>query len=214
MKAICLLSGGIDSAVAAYLMLKQNMDMDFIHFDNRPLTDESSLNKCKLIVRVLSERFNKKFRLHSVEHGKNHIEIMRNCNNRYHCVLCRRVMYRVAEITAKKLGCAYLVTGESLAQVASQTLENIAVESRAIEMQVLRPLLCYDKQEIIKLGKEIGTFDISTMPGMCCNAVPRRPVTKARLDLVEVEEKGLNMQELVAKTYEGLHREDWENCGG
>jgi len=191
MKALILMSGGIDSAVAAYLMLKNKVDLTAIHYDNRPLTDEKPLEKTKKLINILEKKFNKKIKLIIKKHGKNQIKLLKKINHRHLCLLCRRIMYRTAEEVAKKEKCQYIVTGEILGSVASQTLENLRVESEAIEMAVLRPLLCYNKDEVIKIAKEIGTFETSILPGVCCTAVPKHPTTKANLKIIKEEEAKL-----------------------
>jgi len=120
-------------------------------------------------------------------------------------VLCKRLMYRTAETMAKKYGYEFLITGENIGQVASQTIENLAVIENAVKIPVLRPLLCNDKLETIKTAKEIGTFDISTIAGDCCRLVPRNPATKATQAEIEGEEiKLTDMDNLVAEVSDGL----------
>jgi thiamine biosynthesis protein ThiI len=114
------------------------------------------------------------------------------------------MMLRVAGALAQREGAQALVTGESLGQVASQTLQNIAAEYPAAPVPILRPLIGIDKQEIVEIAKKIGTFEISIQPGSCCTAVPERPATQARLHDIEAEEAKLDIDELVGKTLDGL----------
>lgn len=117
-------------------------------------------------------------------------------------------MFRIAEKIAKKEKCKFLITGENLGQVASQTLENLTVANKAIKLPILRPLLGYDKNEIIILARKIETYDISIEPSVCCRAVPKKPITKARAEKIEFEENNLNIKELInnsVKTAEIVH---------
>ncbi len=197
---LSLISGGIDSAVSSYIILKEKFNVDFIHFDNQPLADKASLEKTKKLIKILAKQFKKKFKLYIVPHGKNHQELLTKTNFRYHCVLCRRLMYRIAERIAEKENYQYLITGENLGQVASQTLNNLAAETYNLKITILRPLLCYDKEEIIKLAKKIGTFEKSIQPGMCCNAVPKNPVTKAKIKNVKEQEKNLKTDKIIKQS--------------
>jgi tRNA uracil 4-sulfurtransferase len=191
MKGLLLLSAGIDSPVAGYLM-KKKMDIVAIHFDNQPLINKLTLDKVEKLAKKLGIK-----KTYIVEHGKNQIEIIKNCDRRYQCVLCRRVMFKIAEQIAKEEKCNFLITGENLGQVASQTLENMYVTEQGIKIKILQPLLCNDKQETIDLAKKIGTYDISIEAGMCCTAVPPNPTTKARLDKVLQEEKKIKIKKIV-----------------
>ncbi|MEM3567403.1 MAG: hypothetical protein QXS83_02410, partial [Thermoplasmata archaeon] len=180
MKCISLVSGGIDSPAALYLMLKKNWAVVAIHMDNQPFTDTRPQEKFVSIVRKLREKTGKNFPAFVVPHGKNQGEIARKCRRRYQCVLCRRMMFRVASAFAEKYGAQFIVTGESLGQVASQTLQNIFCEHTSAKFHVLRPLIGLDKLEIEAIAREAGTFEISTQPGMCCTIVPEKPATAAK----------------------------------
>jgi len=129
---------------------------------------------------------------------------MEKCRPNLHCVLCRRMMLRVAGELGKRQGAFAIVTGESLGQVASQTLTNIATEFPAAPLPVLRPLIGLDKQEIVEMAKRIGTYEISIQPGNCCTAVPERPATKAGIGFVEAEERGLDIQAMVIASLDGM----------
>lgn len=199
MKGVLLLSSGIDSPVAGYLMLRKGVEIVAVHFDNQPLVNSLPREKAMKLAKKLAEISGKRIRLYIVNHGKNQAQLIRNTERKYQCVLCRRLMFRAAEKIAKKEKADFLVTGENLAQVASQTLQNIAVEESAVKTMILRPLLCNDKVETIKIAKEIGTYETSIEAGMCCSAVPRNPATKARKEAVEREEAKLNMDEMAEK---------------
>lgn len=198
MKGLLLISGGIDSPVAGYLMLKKNIELVAIHFDNQPFTDDKHVIKAKELVKKLSSISGKKIKMYLINHGLNQKEFITNCNRRYGCVLCRRMMFRIAEKIALKENCDFLVTGENLSQVASQTLDNLVTTDSAVEISILRPLLCNDKEETIKISKEIGLFETSILPGICCNAVPQNPATTSTVELLEEEESKLNISEMVA----------------
>jgi len=192
------LSGGIDSVVAGYLMSKK-LDLSAIHFHNYPFTDESELNKAEKLCKLIGV---KEFNV--VQHGEYQKQVMKNCNRRYQCVMCRRMMFRLACELAKREGIDFLVTGENLAQVASQTLENMETTDNVSSIPVLRPLLCYDKNEIIKIANTIKSFEISTGAGVCCLAVPKNPATKSTARIIEIEEEKLDMDLLVKSALNGI----------
>ncbi len=191
-KALLLASGGIDSPVAGYVMKKRGLEVIGIHFDNRPLIDYKPLEKTKRLLRKIGVK-----KLYAVKHGKNQLEIIKNCFRRYQCVICRRLMFRIAEKIAKKEKCDFLITGESIGQVASQTLDNLTLAAKSVKIPILRPLLCNDKQETVDLAKEIGTYDISIEPGTCCKAVPMYPITKGKEEKLKREELRINIKKLV-----------------
>lgn len=204
MKVISLISGGIDSPVATYLMLKKNIEIIALHMDNRPFTCERQLNKSIEMIKQLEKVSNKKIKFCTMPFGEIiQLEIARNCKRNLQCVLCRRMMFRLAKGIAEIEGATTVITGESLGQVASQTLRNIKVESQAVNFAILRPLIGYDKEEIIKIAKEIGTFDISIQPGVCCNIVPKKPSTYAKISKVIEEEDKLDIKSIVAETLKG-----------
>ena len=193
MKALSLISAGIDSPVASWIMLQRGVELIGIHFSNEPLSFASPREKTVEICRHLGIK-----KLYIVKHGSLvQAELMRKCENKMRCVLCRRMMFRISEQIAKKENCDFLVTGENLGQVASQTLENMTVAESSVKMPVLRPVLCNDKQEIVDLAKKIGTYKLSVEASSCCNAVPKMPVTKAILPKIEAEEAKLDMESIV-----------------
>ena len=191
-KVLLLASGGIDSPVAGYIMIKHGLEVIGIHFDNRPLIDYKPLEKTKRLLRKTGVK-----KLYAIKHGKIQLEIISHCFRRYQCVICRRMMFRIAERIARKEKCDFLVTGENLGQVASQTLDNMTLAAKAVKIPILRPLLCNDKQETVDLSKKIGTYDISIEPGTCCKAVPRHPITKGKEDKLKREELRINIKKLV-----------------
>lgn len=206
MKLLSLISGGIDSPVASYMMLNQGAELDMVHFDNRPFTDDGQFNKTKSLVEHLERFSKKKIKTFIVPHKESHIAFGKYCKRNLHCVLCRRMMFRISERLAEEKAAEALLTGESLGQVASQTLRNIKTESQAVDIPILRPLIGLDKIEIEAVAKEIGTYNISILPGMCCTIVPKRPSTYSNLDTLLEEEDKIDIEGLVNRSIEGV----WE----
>jgi thiamine biosynthesis protein ThiI len=204
-KLISLISGGIDSPVATYLMIRRGVEIVAVHMDNRPFTDEKNLDKTMNLVRHLRDLTGSPIKTYVVPHGPNHITFARNCNRHLHCLFCRRMMYRIGERIAEKEGADGILTGESMGQVASQTLQNLSVINRAVKVPVIRPLIGLDKVEIIGIAREIGTYEISTLPGLCCTIVPRKPSTSAKLRDVVGEEQKIDIDSLVEKSLEGMY---------
>ncbi len=205
MMVVTLLSGGIDSPVAAHLMIERGAELVTLHMDNRPYGGlEHQLTKVRQMAKLLEELHGQKIRQFAAPHGANHAAFLGKCKAGLHCVLCRRMMLRVAGALARRDGAQALVTGESLGQVASQTLQNIAAEYPAAPVPILRPLIGLDKQEIIEIAKKIGTYEISIQPGSCCTAVPERPATRARLHDIEAEEARLDLGALVKATVDSI----------
>lgn len=196
MKLLSLISGGIDSPVSTYLLLKK-ANIIAVYFDNQPFTDERQLNKAIELIKHLEKISKKKIKIYIVNHGKSQVIFAKNCNRNIHCLLCRRMMFRIAEKIAKKENAKFLLTGESLGQVASQTLTNIKVESQAVKIPILRPLIGFDKIEIEKIAKKIGTYNISISPGLCCTIVPKKPRTSGRLEEVLREEGKVEIEKMV-----------------
>lgn len=197
-KACLLISGGIDSPVAGFQMLKRGVKIDFIHFHSYPYTSKASIEKVKETVKLLN-KYQFASRLFLVPFGDIQREILLKTPAKLRVVLYRRMMLRISQEIAEKEKALALVTGESVGQVASQTLQNIRVISRSIDMPVLRPLIGFDKEEIINLAKKIGTFDISILPyeDCCSRFVPKHPATRAQLKEVEKAESKINVQKLV-----------------
>ena len=203
MRALALMSGGIDSPVAAYLMAKRGLEIVLVHFDNRPYTSDAEVEKAISLMRRLDDATGKKSTKVLVPHGNSQTHFAQCCTRNMECVLCRRMMFRVAERLASRYGASALVTGESLGQVASQTLANIYVEERATSLPVLRPLIGFDKVEIERIAKEIGTYDISIGPGMCCTIVPKKPSTYSRLETAIGEEARVDLEALANAEADG-----------
>jgi thiamine biosynthesis protein ThiI len=204
MKLISLLSGGIDSPVATQLMLERGAEIIAVHFDNRPFTGEGQIKKMKSLISHLSDLNKKDIKAYIVPHKGSHIAFTQNCKRNLHCVLCRRMMFRVAEKIAKNEKVNAILTGESLGQVASQTLRNIKTESQAVSIPILRPLIGLDKLEIEKIAKRIETYEISILPGACCDIVPKLPSTYSKLEIVLKEEEKVDIKGLVKEAINGI----------
>ena len=198
-RALLLLSGGIDSPVAGYLMVQRGLRLEAVHFSLEPITDDAAAVKS----RKLAERLGFG-RLHVAVVGRAFAEIADRCNQRLYFVITKRLMVRCAEALARREGHRFLVTGESLGQVSSQTLANLAAIDAAASMPVLRPLIGFDKQEIVDLARRIGTYAISEGPEICDLLGPAHPTTQARLADVEAEEAKLALGGLVAGIVAGI----------
>lgn len=190
MKALVLLSGGIDSPVAVWELIQDGWDVVCLHMDNRPFTDDTYIEKVRMLVERLEEVTERPIPLYVADHGRNQTVIARTLAEAgeqargMQCVLCKRQMYRTAEAIARRVGAQAIATGESLGQVASQTMHNLAVEDQALGFPMVRPLLGLDKEDIIQVARRIGTFEISTIPSLCCSILPERPQTHSTLDRV------------------------------
>lgn len=207
--AVCLISGGIDSPVAAFQLLRRGCRIDFVHFHSYPHTTVESQEKVRRILRILS-RCQLASTLHLVPFADLQRTIVAYAPAALRVVLYRRFMMRVAEALARAAGASALVTGDSLGQVASQTLENLRVVSAAVRLPILRPLIGLDKEQIIRAAREIGTYEISILPDQdCCTLfVPRHPETMAREDQVEQAEACLETERLVAEALAAASREE------
>ncbi len=184
MRGLLLLSGGIDSPVAGYL-LRKKMDIIAVHFSQEPFTNKMPEEKCEKLAKQLG------IKLIVKNLGEELENISKKCDHRYYFILMKRLLLREAEKIAKKEKCDYLITGEALAQVSSQTLDSLVAIDCAVKMPVLRPLIGFNKQEIIDVAIEIGTFDISKGPEMCDVLGPKHPTTAPDLKAVLEEEKKL-----------------------
>jgi len=194
-----LVSGGIDSPVAAWLAIRKGCVPIFIYYDNNPFTGETTkqraLDTIKKLKKYSSER---RLKIYVIPHGPDLVDILRNCPRKLTCVLCRRMMYRLAERVAKMEGADAIVTGEIIGEHASQTLRNIRVENTAVtDICVLRPLIAMDKLDVERLARKIGTFEVSTRPGLCCSAPPKSPRTRASLEEVMEAEDNLNVKGII-----------------
>jgi len=202
-KAMALMSGGIDSPVAIWQMLKRGTSVDMLHFHSYPLVDKSSIEKAYDLAKVLNHH-QYKSTLFLAPLSKIQQKIIVEVPPAYRVVLYRRFMIRIAEKLAISKKSIALITGESLAQVASQTLENIAAIDDASSIPILRPLIGTNKDEIIDHARKIGTFDISIRPDQdCCSLfVPKHPITAARTEILESFENSLPMDQMIENSIE------------
>ena len=202
-KAVCLVSGGIDSPVAAWLAMRKGCVPVFLYYDNSPFTDETTKQRAIEAVKKLSKYApEKQVKLYVIPHGEDLAEILRNCPRNLTCVLCRRMMYRVAEKVALTENADAIVTGEIIGEHASQTLRNLRVENEALsQVSILRPLVGLDKLEVERLARKIGTFDASTTPASCCSGPPKKPRTSAKFEEVRRAEQRLNIEEMITKDF-------------
>jgi len=207
---LCLLSGGIDSPVAAYRLMKRGCRVRFVHFHAYPILSRASLDKAWELADLLT-RHQLRSRLYCVRFGEIQQMIVLSAPPPLRVILYRRMMMRIAGRLAGVCGAKALVTGESVGQVASQTIENLAVINDVVTLPVLRPLIGSDKEEITREARRLGTYPISIVPDQdCCTLfVPRRPATRARLEDVERAERELPVAELVDKAVAAVERQDF-----
>ena len=196
MKAILLLSGGIDSPVAAHLMQRKGYTIiAALHFYNKHLGNINTVDKCEHLCKKLTIK-----KLIMIPFDEQQAEIVRKCNHRFYYIIQRRLMWRIAEKIAKKENAQYLITGENLAQVASQTLSNMQTTQSAVQISILRPLLCNDKVETIAVAREIDTYEISKGPEVCCLLGPKHPATSSSKDIIEKEEEKIDVKNLIEES--------------
>jgi thiamine biosynthesis protein ThiI len=209
-RLVSLISGGFDSPVAAYRMMQRGCRVIFVHFHSAPYQDKTSQDKVRELVKLLT-RHQFQSRLYMVPFGEIQRQIVAAVARPLRVVLYRRMMLRIAEKIARREKAKALVTGESLGQVASQTLDNMTVIQQAAIMPILRPLVGMDKQEIVDQARRIGTFDISSVPDQdCCQLfVPKHPATRARFDEVAADEAKLDVNELAGYGLENASTEEF-----
>jgi len=197
-RVACLLSGGIDSPVAAHRMMKRGCVVTFVHFHSYPILSRASLEKARELVRLLTA-WQHRSRLYLVAFGEIQQQVLLAVPAPMRVIVYRRLMMRIAERIARNRGAQALVTGEVVGQVASQTLENLAVIGSAVTLPVFRPLIGMDKEEITAEAIRIGSYPISIIPDQdCCTLfIPRNPLTRARLADVEAAEQALPIDALV-----------------
>ncbi|BDG27284.1 putative tRNA sulfurtransferase [Thermus thermophilus] len=198
-RVVALLSGGIDSPVAAYRLMRRGAEVVLVHFHPFPLLSGASREKAKALAERLA-RFQHRLRLHLVPFSEVQRHIIVEAPTAYRVVLYRRYMLRIAEAIAREEGALALCTGDSLGQVASQTLENLHAVNQAATLPVFRPLIGWDKEEIVAEAQRIGTYETSILPDEeCCTLfAPKHPVTRARLEVVLETEARLPTEELLA----------------
>ncbi|MBM3770745.1 MAG: tRNA 4-thiouridine(8) synthase ThiI [Acidimicrobiia bacterium] len=209
-RVACLLSGGIDSPVAAYRMMRRGCSVLFIHFHSYPILSRASQDKVREIARLLT-RHQLRSRLLLVPFGDLQQQVVLLCPPELRVVLYRRLMIRIAERLARRWRANTLVTGEVIGQVASQTLENLTTIAAAASMEILRPLVGMDKDEIADQAARIGTLSISNLPDQdCCTLfTPRHPATRARMDQVLAAEQALPVEAMVEAAVSAVTTEEF-----
>ncbi len=202
-RAALLLSGGIDSPVAGCMIAKRGVALSAVHFESFPYTSDKALQKVHDLARLMA-RYTGPIRLHTIRFTDIQMTLYEQCPHEYLTVLMRRFMMRIAERVAQADGCLALVTGESVGQVASQTLESLGATNSAVDMVVLRPLIGLDKQEITELAQRYGTFDTSILPYEdCCTVfVPKHPVIKPRMGAIREAEAALDPESMISAALE------------
>ncbi|MDR2296331.1 MAG: tRNA 4-thiouridine(8) synthase ThiI [Clostridiales Family XIII bacterium] len=198
-KGLSLLSGGIDSPVASFMMARRGMRVEAVHFHSFPYTSARAREKVETLARAIAV-YCGRFELHAINLLPVQERLMERCPEEEMTILVRRFMMRIAERVAAETGCGMLITGENLGQVASQTAESLIVTDEAVKLPVMRPLIAFDKAEIIDKAKEIGTYETSVLPYEdCCTVfLPRHPVTKPRLERILRSEALLDAEALIA----------------
>ena len=206
-KGLLMMSGGIDSPVACYLSMKKGINVYAIHYASPPYTSLNSLQKVVDLLQVLAKYTEtEKIKLLVVPFTKIQDSIHENANPKYLVTLMRRAMYKIGEIVCNKKGLDVIINGESIGQVASQTLESMKVVNEVTNLPILRPLATYDKEEIIEVARKIGTYDISIRPYEdCCTVfVPEHPVIKPTIEEAKREEAKCNFETLILEAVENI----------
>ncbi len=217
-KGLLMLSGGIDSPVAGYLAMKRGVNVECLYFDSPPHTSIEAKNKVKTLSKIINE-YSGKVKLHVVPFTKMQEEIYKKCPDNYMITIMRRMMYRIAERYAKKIKAKIIINGESIGQVASQTLESMMTINEVTNMPVIRPVATYDKLEIIEIAKKINTYETSILPFEdCCTIfVPKHPVIKPTIEKAKEYENNFDFEPLIEEcinstyTITNFEEEEFEN---
>lgn len=208
-KVVVLLSSGIDSPVAAYLMMKRGCEVVALHCNNDPFSGPKvTENFSKLVDQLNTYANGAPIQKRVIDYGEYLTLAKKEAPERMTCVLCKSGMYKIAEKLANKLGADAIVDGSSVGQVASQTLSNILATRYGVNMPILSPLIGLDKEEITTISKKIGTFPISEIDDGGCSAVPRYPETRADLEMVKKVCEDINQEEAVQKAFENIRKLD------
>lgn len=202
---LLMLSGGIDSPVAGYLALKRGVNVECLYFDSPPHTSIEALNKVKQLSKKLNE-YSGHIKLHVVPFTEIQEEIFKKCPDTYMITIMRRMMYRLAQKYAEKIGSKIIINGESIGQVASQTLSSMYCINNVVNIPVIRPVACFDKLEIISIAEKIETYPISILPYEdCCTIfVPKHPVINPKLENCEEYEKNLDYEMLIEEAINNI----------
>ena len=207
-KGLLLLSGGIDSPVAGYMMAKRGVKLEAVHFESFPYTSERALQKVLDLAKIVSD-YSGDIYVHIISLTHIQEELVKHCDEDYFTLLLRRYMVALSNKVAKKYDCGALITGESVGQVASQTMQAIGVTDAVAEIPVFRPCIGMDKEEIVQISRKIGAFETSILPYEDCCTVftPKHPKTKPELDKVIAEENKLPFDELVEEAFATMRTE-------
>jgi thiamine biosynthesis protein ThiI len=207
-KGLLMLSGGIDSPVAGYLAMKQGIEIECVHFESTPLTSIESAQKVVDLVKKMAKYAPKNsIKLHMIPFKEMHMALLDNVPESYNITIMRRMMYRIATKLAEKRKCLCLVNGESVGQVASQTLGSMNTINSVTNIPVIRPLCTYDKADIIRISRHIDCFELSIKPFEdCCTVyVPKAPATSPKKDKAELFEKAFDFETLVNEAVENVN---------
>src|SRR6266542_2537861 len=199
---VLLLSGGFDSPVAGHLMARQGLGLVAAHFSLEPITDDAAEVKTRALCGIIGVPT-----LYVVRVGEAFAEVAHGANRRFYFILTKRLMVRLADAVADRESAEVLVTGDNLCQVASQTVASLRAIDAVARHPIIRPLIGFDKQEIVDRAKSIGTYEVSKGPEICDLLGPPRPATHARLDQILAEEAKLPVDRLVAECLEGVEPE-------
>ncbi len=200
-----MLSGGIDSPVAGYLMAKRGVEVSCVYYHSHPYTSERAKDKVKELAKILAQ-YTEKINLYVVPFTDIQMEIVDKCREDELTIIMRRFMMRIACVLAEKYGINSVSTGESIGQVASQTMDGLIVSDECADRPAFRPLIAMDKTDIMEIARKIGTYETSILPYEdCCTIfVPKHPKTNPKLDMIRKEEEKLNIDELVSKSIENI----------
>ena len=206
-RAVALLSGGLDSPVACYMMAKRGLALELVHFFSYPYTSEEARDKVLELARLISP-YCGRLTVNIVPFTKIQEDLRRNCPEPYFTLAMRRYMMRISEMVAHRVGANALVTGESLGQVASQTMDAMAVTGAVCKLPVFRPVIGMDKEEIVRIARKIGTFDTSILPYEDCCTVftPKHPKTHPKAEELEEIEQNYDFQALCQEAFDGIER--------
>ena len=206
-RAMCLLSGGIDSPVAAYMMGKRGLEIECLHFFSYPYTSQLAKDKVVELARLVT-RYTGKMTLNVVSFTEIQEAIRDNCPEEYFTLIMRRFMMEISMRIAKHDGCGALITGENLGQVASQTMEAMTVTGAVVDIPVFMPLIGFDKEEIVTIARKIGTMETSILPYEDCCTVftPKHPKTKPTLEQLVIAERKLDREALIVRALENIER--------
>lgn len=210
-KGLLMLSGGIDSPVAGYLAMKRGVRIECLYFESPPHTSEQALNKVKKLTEILSQ-YQPDIKLHVIKFTNIQENIYRNINPNYMITIMRRMMYRLSEKVISLNNCLVLINGESIGQVASQTLTSMIAINNVTNIPVIRPVACLDKLEIIEIAKKIGTYETSILPYEdCCTIfLPKHPIINPKINECIKYEKNINYEELLKEALNNISTIDFK----